>query len=252
MTGWLLKALMLRLTSTRRILTLFGLLLILSRDNDGDNNKVIFGSLLLLTGARATEPRCPNIVFFLTDGNVATSIILGVAVSIGIGQCADMMSDLKAGHLVGARPRLQQLAQLSFSWIGVPVAIGVLYLLWNGPGFGPDNPDLSAPQGAALAAVMEGLSAGAAPVDKYLAGLGVGLAMGIFPISGMGVLVGLAMYLPFYITLTYGVGCFSAIALERVKGASWLSSTVVPVAAGFIIGEALINLALTLVTLAAG
>ncbi len=193
-----------------------------------------------------------TIMFFLTNGNVATSIILGVAVSIGIGQCADMMSDLKAGHLVGARPRLQQVAQLSFAWIGVPVAIGVLYLIWNGPGFGPGNPDLSAPQGAALAAVMEGLSAGAAPVDKYLAGLGVGLAMGVFPISGMGVLVGLAMYLPFYITLTYGVGCFASIALERSRGATWMSSTVVPVAAGFIIGEALVNLTLTLVTLTAG
>ncbi len=193
-----------------------------------------------------------TIMFFLTNGNVATSIILGVAVSIGIGQCADMMTDLKAGHLVGARPRLQQLAQLSFAWIGVPVAIGVLYLLWNGPGFGPTNPDLSAPQGTALAAVMEGLSAGAAPLDKYLAGLGVGLAMGIFPISGMGVLVGLAMYLPFYLTLTYGVGCFSSMVLQRVKGAAWMSATVVPVAAGFIIGEALVNLTLTLIALGTG
>jgi putative OPT family oligopeptide transporter len=193
-----------------------------------------------------------TIMFFLTSGNVATSIILGVAVSIGIGQCADMMSDLKSGHLVGARPRLQQLAQFSVAWVGVPVAIGVLYLLWNGPGFGPGNPDLSAPQGTALAAVMEGLSTGAAPVDKYLAGLGVGLALGIFPISGMGVLVGLAMYLPFYITLTYGVGCFVSIRLERTRGTAWVASTVVPVAAGFIIGEALVNLSLTLVTLATG
>jgi len=193
-----------------------------------------------------------TIMFFLTNGNVATSIILGVAVSVGIGQCADMMSDLKAGHLVGARPRMQQLAQFSFAWIGVPVAIGVLYLIWNGPGFGPGNPDLSAPQGAALAAVMDGLRAGAAPVDKYAAGIGIGLAMGIFPISGMGVLVGLAMYLPFYITLTYGVGCFVSMALEARCGHAWVSTYVVPVAAGFIIGEALINLTLTLVTLASG
>lgn len=193
-----------------------------------------------------------TIMFFLSDGNVATSIILGVAVSIGIGQCADMMSDLKAGHLVGARPRMQQIAQFSFAWIGVPVAIGVLYLIWNGPGFGPDNPDLSAPQGAALAAVMDGLRAGAAPVDKYAAGVGIGLAMGIFPLSGMGVLVGLAMYLPFYITLTYGVGCFVSMALESRRGHAWMSINVVPVAAGFIIGEALINLTLTLVTLASG
>lgn len=193
-----------------------------------------------------------TIMFFLTSGNVATSIILGVAVSIGIGQCADMMTDLKSGHLVGARPRLQQLAQFSVAWVGVPVAIGVLYLLWNGPGFGPENPDLSAPQGTALAAVMEGLSTGAAPVDKYLAGLGVGLALGIFPISGMGVLVGLAMYLPFYITLTYGVGCFVSIRLEKTRGTTWVAGTIVPVAAGFIIGEALVNLTLTLVTLATG
>jgi uncharacterized oligopeptide transporter (OPT) family protein len=193
-----------------------------------------------------------TIMFFLSGGNVATSIILGVAVSIGIGQCADMMSDLKAGHLVGARPRLQQIAQFSFAWLGVPVAIGVLYLIWNGPGFGPGNPDLSAPQGAALAAVMEGLRAGAAPVDKYAAGIGIGLAMGIFPLSGMGVLVGLAMYLPFYITLTYGVGCFVSMGLEARQGHAWMSSNVVPVAAGFIIGEALVNLSLTLVALATG
>ena len=48
MTGWLLKALMLKLTSTRRILTLISLFLILSRNDDGDNNKAVFGSMLLL------------------------------------------------------------------------------------------------------------------------------------------------------------------------------------------------------------
>ena len=62
-----------------------------------------------------------TIMFFLTGGDVATSIILGVSVSIGIGMCADMMSDLKAGHLIGATPRIQQLAQFSFAWVGVPV-----------------------------------------------------------------------------------------------------------------------------------
>lgn len=193
-----------------------------------------------------------TIMFFLSGGNVVTSIILGVAVSIGIGQCADMMSDLKAGHLIGARPRMQQIAQFSVAWIGVPVAVGVLYLIWNGPGFGPGNPDLSAPQGAALAAVMDGLQAGNTPVDKYLAGIGIGLAMGIYPISGMAVLVGLAMYLPFYITLTYGLGCFISMALERARGGPWMATTVVPLAAGFIIGEALVNLTLTLITLGTG
>ncbi len=193
-----------------------------------------------------------TLMFFLSGKNMVAAIVLGVAVSIGIGQCADMMSDLKAGHLVGAVPRKQQMAQFMVGWLGVPVAVAVLYLLWNGPGFGPNNPDLSAPQGSALAAVIESLAAGAAPLDKYVAGAAIGLGLGAVPISGLGVLVGLAMYLPFYITLTYGVGCFVSMGLVRSYGRRWYGDTLVPVAAGFIIGEALTNLVLVLLDLARG
>lgn len=195
-----------------------------------------------------------TLMFFLSGGQVVPAIILGVAVSIGIGQCADMMSDLKSGHLIGATPRKQQMAQFAVSWVGVPVAVGVLYLLWGetGGGFGPESAELSAPQGTALAAIIDSLKAGAAPLDKYVAGAGIGLALGIFPIAGVGVLVGLAMYLPFPITLTYGVGCFAAMALEKRQGATWMGDTLVPVAAGFIIGEALTSLTVVLLQLAMG
>lgn len=195
-----------------------------------------------------------TLMFFLSGGSVVPAIVLGVAVSIGIGQCADMMSDLKAGHLIGATPKMQQLAQLAVAWIGVPIAIGVVYLLWGpeGGGFGPTNPELSAPQAGALAGVVQALAAGAVPLDKYAAGAAIGLGLGIFPISGLGVLVGLAMYLPFYITLTYGVGVFASMLLERARGAAWMGSTMVPIAAGFIIGEALTSLSFVLVKLALG
>lgn len=188
-----------------------------------------------------------TLMFFLTGGNVVAAVILGVAVSMGIGQCADMMADLKSGHLIGAIPKRQQIAQFAVSWIGAPVAIATIYLLWSQEGFGPQNPSLSAPQGAALAALIEGLQAGAAPLDKYVAGSAIGLGLGIFPISGLGVLVGLAMYLPFYITMTYGIGCFASMAIQRAKGAKWMGSHMVPLAAGFIIGEALTSLSVVLI-----
>lgn len=194
-----------------------------------------------------------TLMFFMSDGNAVASIVLGVSVCIGIGQCADMMSDLKSGHLVGAIPRKQQIAQFAVGWIGVPVAVGVLFLLWgDGGGFGPSNPELSAPQGAALAGVIDSLGQGAAPLDKYAGGLAIGLGLGVFPIAGLGVLVGLAMYLPFSITLTYGIGCLTSIGLSRKLGDAWVGSTLVPVAAGFIIGEALTNLGATLIQLAVG
>jgi putative OPT family oligopeptide transporter len=195
-----------------------------------------------------------TLMFFVSGGDSTLAIILGVAVCIGIGQCADMMSDLKAGHLIGAQPRRQQLAQLAVGWIGVPVAIGVLALLWgDGDGFGPNSTSgLSAPQGEALKGILAGLVQGGAPLEKYVAGAAVGLALGFHSIRGLGVLIGLAMYLPFEVTLTYGIGCMTALYLERVKSRAWMSDTLVPVAAGLIIGEALTNITAVLIRLAAG
>ena len=195
-----------------------------------------------------------TLMFFLSGGDSTLAVILGVAVCIGIGQCADMMSDLKAGHLIGAQPRRQQLAQLAVGWIGVPVAIGVLALLWgDGGGFGPEaTTGLSAPQGEALKGILEGLSLGEAPLDKYVAGAMIGLALGLHPVSGLGVLIGLAMYLPFEITLTYAIGCCGAMVLARLKSREWMSDTLIPVAAGLIIGEALTNIVSVIIRLSLG
>jgi putative OPT family oligopeptide transporter len=188
-----------------------------------------------------------TIIFFISSQNIVAAILLGVAICVGIGQCADMMSDLKAGHLIGAIPSRQQYAQFLVAWMGVPVAIGVLFLLWStGPGgeggFGPLNPDLSAPQGEALASIIRSLGSGDVAIEKYIAGAGIGAALSAYPIGGMGVLVGLAMYLPFYITVTYGIGCVIAMILKKTQGSQWIGSTLVPVAAGFIIGEAITQL----------
>ena len=124
-----------------------------------------------------------------------------------------------------------------------------MFLLWTqGPdgagGFGPGTA-LPAPQAGALQAILEGLQLGNVPLDKYVAGTALGAALGLLPIGGVGVLVGLAMYLPFSITLGYGIGCLVSMALLKKQGSRWIGSTLVPVAAGFIVGEALTSLTLT-------
>jgi len=206
-----------------------------------------------------------TLMYFLTGGNITASILIGVAVCVAINQCADMMSDLKTGHLIGARPRDQQVAQLILCWVGPLVAIGVLFLLWGlpadgSPGFGPDSTAciqgtaqcLAAPQGDALQSVLAALSRGDAAVDKYVSGAALGGALSIFPIGGVAVLVGLAMYLPFSITLGYGVGCLIAMALGRWLGARFVGRKLIPFAAGLIVGEALVQLAWSLGLLALG
>jgi len=195
-----------------------------------------------------------TIIFFLSSQNIIASILLGVAICMGIGQCADMMTDLKSGHLVGSIPRRQQAMQFGFAWIGGPIAIAVVFLLWSqGPdgmlGFGTVESGLVAPQGQALASVIQSLGAGDVTLDKYVSGAAIGAAVSLFPVGGIGVLVGLAVYLPIAVTLTYGLGCFASIALRRYLGPAWMGHTLVPVAAGFIVGEALTNLVASLAQL---
>ena len=196
-----------------------------------------------------------TLMFFLTGGNVTAAVLIGVAVCIATNQCADMMQDLKTGHLIGARPADQQIAQLLLCWLGPLVAIGVLMLLWNAPpdgtpGFGPQSTAciqqtadcLIAPQAGALQSMIEALQAQDAAVDKYVAGIGLGGALSLVPIGGIAVLVGLAMYLPFSITLAYGLGCLLSMALERRYGSVFIGRKLVPFAAGLIVGEALTQL----------
>ncbi len=208
-----------------------------------------------------------TLMYFLTGGNVTASILIGVAVCIATSQCADMMQDLKTGHLVGSVPKDQQIAQLLVTWVGPFIAIGVLMLLWNAgpldaqgnptPGFGPDSVAciegtaqcLSAPQADVLRGIIEALRDSDAAVDKYLAGATIGGALSIFPIGGIAVLVGLAMYLPFSITLAYGIGCLMSMGLERAWGPAFIGRKLVPFAAGLIVGEALTALAWNLVVL---
>jgi len=206
-----------------------------------------------------------TLMLAITSGNVVLAVTIGIAVSIATNQCADMMTDLKTGHLVGGVPRRQQLAQFGVAWIGPAIAIGTTLLLWKaGPGgtngFGPESaacihklPEcLPAPQAGVLEGMIKGVLSGHAPVDKYVAGAGIGAGLALVPIGGLGVLIGLAMYLPFEITLGYGIGCLISIAIEKAKGHHYVADVVVPVAAGLIVGEALMALTLTLVDLVGG
>jgi uncharacterized oligopeptide transporter (OPT) family protein len=57
------------------------------------------------------------------------------------------------------------------------------------------------------------------------------------------------MYLPFSITLAYGIGCLMSMGLERAWGPAFIGRKLVPFAAGLIVGEALTALAWNLVVL---
>jgi uncharacterized oligopeptide transporter (OPT) family protein len=190
-------------------------------------------------------------------GGVLGAVLIGAALCVAITCAADMMADLKTGYLVGAKPKRQQTVELIFTGIGPVITMIVLLVIVEGnqAKFGiPIGPgtDTSAPQAQALQAVITGVQGGAMPYALYGVGALIGALLGLGAFSGLGVLVGLSMYLPFAYIATYGVGCVINMLVSKVKGASWAEEWGVPMAAGFIVGDAVLALGVNAIVLLAG
>lgn len=170
---------------------------------------------------------------------ILSSVIIGAAICVAIAQAGDMMLDLKSGYLVGAMPRRQQLAQFIGSWLGPLVVIGLIFVLHKQYTLGSEN--LPAPQGEALASMIRGIVSEDVPTYRYVAGAGLGGALAFSGLGGIGVLIGLGFYMPFGIVLTYTVGNLLRVTVDRLFGRSFSEHVGVPIAAGLIVGEALVG-----------
>ncbi len=175
---------------------------------------------------------------------IISSLMVGAAACVAMSQATDLMMDLKTGYLVGASPRKQQIGQFFGVWLGPIVVIVLIYVLEKAYGLGSDK--LPAPQGQALAATIQGILGGDVPVQKYIAGAGLGALLSTTGIGGLGILVGLGFYLPFNVVLTYSIGTVLRLATDKIKGQGFSEDVGIPVAAGLIVGEALVGVGFAL------
>jgi uncharacterized oligopeptide transporter (OPT) family protein len=181
---------------------------------------------------------------------IVASVMVGAAASIAMAQATDLMLDLKTGYLVGARPKVQQTGQLLATWLGPIVIMALIFILHQAYGLGSDR--LPAPQGQALASTIQGILGGDVPLQKYAAGAGLGALLSASGVGGLGVLVGLGFYLPFNIVLTYSIGTVLRLISDWKLGIRFSEEVGIPVAAGLIVGEALVGVGFALYYVAAG
>lgn len=176
---------------------------------------------------------------------VFSSIVVGAAICLAISQASDMMLDLKSGYLIGAVPRRQQIAQFIGAWLGPIVVIGLMILLDQKYEIGSDR--LPAPQATALATTVEGIVDGNVPTYRYVAGGGLGLLLATSGLGGIGVLIALGFYMPFAIVLTYTIGNILRVISDKYGGKNFSHEVGIPIAAGLIVGEALVGVGNALV-----
>lgn len=184
-----------------------------------------------------------TLLIILTAGmergdSIVAAIMVGAATCVAMSQATDLMLDLKTGYLVGATPRMQQMGQFIGAWLGPIVIIGLIFVLHEAMTLG--SAALPAPQGQALASMVNGILGGDVPVEKYAAGAVLGGLLSAV-VGGLGITVGLGFYLPFNIVLTYSLGTLCREIADRKLGKSWSESVGIPIAAGLIVGEALVG-----------
>ncbi len=202
---------------------------------------------------------------------IVSSMVVGAAICLAVSQASDMMLDLKSGYLVGAIPKRQQLAQFVGAWLGPIVVITLMFVLEKGATPSPEelaaakeNPtavteiaegevaygigskDYPAAQASALANVISGIVDGDVPTYRYVAGGGLGFLLAISGLGGIGVMVALGFYMPFDIVLTYTIGCLLRVICNRMFGNDFSESKGIPLAAGLIVGEALVGVGLAI------
>ena len=173
-----------------------------------------------------------------TRAAVVSAIMVGAAACVAMSQATDLMLDLKTGYLVGATPRQQQLGQFLGAWLGPILVMVLIFVLHEAYGLGSDK--LPAPQGQALASMVNGIIGGDVPSQKYLAGAGLGALLSLAS-PGLGITVGLGFYLPFSIVLTYSIGTLLRVISDWKLGEAFAEGTGIPIAAGVIVGEALVG-----------
>jgi len=174
---------------------------------------------------------------------IVSSVMVGAAVCVAMAQATDLMIDLKTGFLVGATPRMQQAGQFMGAWLGPILVISLVFVLHQAYGLGSDR--LPAPQGQALAGMIDGIIGNNIPIQKYLAGATLGALLSVAG-GGLGVMVGLGFYLPFSIVLTYTIGTITRLVMDARRGTGYVDEVCIPVAAGLIVGEALVGVGFAL------
>lgn len=160
----------------------------------------IFGLIVLLVIAALGE-----------SDQVRLFFVAGV-VAVACGLAGDVMSDFKTGKIIGTDPRAMWIGQAIGALIGCAVSVAVMCALLNAYGadaFGPGKLFVSA-QASVVATMVSGIPS----VSAFALGLVAGVALYCLGIPSM--MLGLGVYLPFYMTLSAFLGAAVKIAYDRV------------------------------------
>ncbi|MBS4074292.1 oligopeptide transporter, OPT family [Ameyamaea chiangmaiensis] len=198
----------------------------------------------------------------LADGHrgvIAFALFVLSALVASAAISNDNLQDLKTGQLVGASPRLQEIALLIGCIAGAAVIPPVFNLLYQAYGFvgalprpGMDpSAALAAPQPALMATIAQGIFLHTLDWTMIAVGAALGVALIVIDIvlrrralALPPLAVGMGIYLPATVSVTLAIGAFVGWLLARRARPKGHSDVATMIASGMIVGESLMGVAI--------
>jgi uncharacterized oligopeptide transporter (OPT) family protein len=184
----------------------------------------------------------------VAPGQVVTNLMAAAVTGAGASQAADMMGDLKTGHLLGASPRKQFVAQLVGIGAGVLFCVPVYLLVTQG---GIGTKDLPAPSAHAWKATAELLAVGVGALPPHadwgvLAGAIFGVSVPLLrrfapmtaPFLPSAMAFGIAFIIPAFFSIPFLLGAI-AHAIWRRRRPAQAADLAFAVASGVLVGAGL-------------
>ena len=160
----------------------------------------IFGLIVLLAVAAVSS--VPQVQLFFVAGIVA----------VACGLAGDVMNDFHAGHVLGTSPKAQWIGQAIGAVLGALVAVAVMAILVSA--YGPESFGPTASFVSAQASVVATMVSGIPSVPAFAIGLAAGFVLYLLNFPAM--MLGLGIYLPFYMSLTAFLGAMAKVAYDAV------------------------------------
>ena len=204
----------------------------------------IFGLIVLL------------VIAAMGEHNQVKLFFVAAIIAIACGLAGDVMSDFKTGAIIGTNPRDLWRGQAIGSLLGCIVSVAVMAALLGAYGadaFGPGKLFVSA-QASVVATMVSGIPS--------IAAFGIGIIAGIalYCLGIPSMMLGLGIYLPFYMSLTAAAGALIKAVYDRIGDGHATSADAettheesgIIVASGILGGESIVGVIIALVSVASG
>ena len=182
---------------------------------------------------------------------------IAALVAVACGLAGDVMNDFKAGHVLRTSPKAQWIGQGIGAVIGSVVAVAVIQVLFVA--YGADSFGVGKEFVSAQASVVATMVGGIPNITAFIIGLAAGFMLYLVGIPSM--MLGLGIYLPFYMSFTAFLGCTVKVIFdlsrkkklaamseeERERAEAATSESGLILASGLLGGESIMGIILALI-----